>query len=48
MTNIPSQVTEDIQSENPVQDVECSESGDAHTVSEIPVIQCQSEISASS
>lgn len=44
VTNIPSQVTEDIQSENPVQDVECSESGDAHTVSEIPVIQCQSEI----
>lgn len=45
VTNIPSQVTEEIQSENPVQDVECSESGDAHMVSEIPVIQCQSEIS---
>ncbi len=45
VANIPSHVSDEIQSENPVYDVEGSESSDAQHVSEIPVIPCQSEIS---
>ncbi len=45
VANIPSHVPDEIQSENPVYDVEGSESSDAQHVSAIPVIPCQSEIS---